>query len=58
MTAFEQGQTAFQRGVVKTPKATLNFLSNPYPVNSDAHREWQYGFDRAYFSNLETINAS
>lgn len=32
-------------------------LNNPFKVNSFLHREWQRGFDNAYFNNLEGVAA-
>lgn len=45
MRPFERGKRAFWKGDI----------SNPYPDDSIEHREWQYGFDRAYFNNLENV---
>jgi hypothetical protein len=47
MRPFEQGKRAFQLGV----------LNNPYREDSTEYREWQYGFDRQYFQNLERIKS-
>ena len=30
-------------------------LANPYPINTVKHREWQRGFNKAYFDNLEKV---
>lgn len=43
MKPTNEGRKAFRKGD----------LANPYPVNTDNHRDWQFGFDRAYFTNLE-----
>lgn len=47
MRPFERGKRAFWKGDI----------SNPYPDDSIEHREWQYGFDRQYFQNLERIKS-
>ena len=46
MKPFEQGWQAFKKGD----------LGNPYEVNTQPHRDWEFGFNKAYFSNLERIN--
>ena len=28
-------------------------ISNPYPDTTQAHREWQFGFNQAYFKNKD-----
>lgn len=45
---FEKGKRAFWNGQI----------GNPYPADSVEHREWQYGFDRAYFNNLQMREAA
>lgn len=40
---FEQGYYAFQRG----------WIANNYTPSSIKGKEWQRGFDRAYFDNLD-----
>ena len=42
---FGQGYYAFSRG----------WLGNQYPADSMAGKEWQRGFDAAYFDNLAKI---
>lgn len=43
---FEQGYKAFRHG----------WLVNQYDPVSVAGKEWQRGFDRAYFDNLDRYN--
>ena len=42
---FQQGYYAFSRG----------WLSNQYNFETMAGKEWQRGWDRAYFDNLSRI---
>lgn len=42
---YGQGYYAFSRG----------WLSNQYDANTVAGKEWQRGWDRAYFDNLSRI---
>ena len=44
----QQGYYAFTRG----------WLANQYNPASVAGKEWQRGFDRAYFDNLEKLNGN
>lgn len=30
-------------------------LDNPYPVNSKKHKDWEFGFNKAYFINLRKV---
>jgi hypothetical protein len=43
-TAYDMGKRAFYRGI----------LFSPYKRASVLNKEWQRGFDTAYFSNLTT----
>lgn len=45
MKPFDEGQRAFKKGQ----------LTNPYNPDTSRHRDWQWGFDRAYFDNLEKV---
>jgi hypothetical protein len=45
---FGQGHYAFSRG----------WLNNQYDPESVAGKEWQRGFDAAYFDNLSRITKS
>jgi len=41
----EEGRKAFKQGN----------LSNPYNDNSSKAKSWDFGFNRAYFENLEKV---
>jgi hypothetical protein len=43
---YNQGYYAFSRG----------WIGNQYPADSVAGKEWQRGWDRAYFDNLDKIS--
>lgn len=43
--AFGLGNHCFTRGK----------LNNPFKKNSVMYREWQRGFDTAYFNNLQRV---
>jgi hypothetical protein len=45
MKPYDEGQRAFKRGV----------LVNPYNPDTSRYRDWQFGFDRAYFGNLDKV---
>ena len=42
----EKGQRAFHRGK----------LANPYKPNTSFYKEWERGFNKAYFENLEKLS--
>lgn len=41
MNAFKEGLAAFKSGDI----------GNPYPPNTRLNRDFEYGFNKAYFSN-------
>lgn len=45
MNAFEQGYKDFGQGQ----------LSNPYKAGNQKARDWDFGFNKAYFRNLERV---
>ena len=45
MKPFNEGIKAFKEGR----------LGNPYRENTKDYRDWEFGFNKAYFSNLERI---
>jgi hypothetical protein len=45
MKPFDKGVDAFKKGK----------LGNPYRVNTSDHRDWEYGFNKAYFANLKRV---
>ena len=45
MNPYDEGQQSFRIGK----------LNNPYAVNSNNNRSWEYGFNTAYFSNLKKV---
>jgi|TARA_R110000824_G_scaffold2719_1_gene12497 hypothetical protein len=46
MNPYDEGQKSFKLGK----------LSNPYSINSNNNRSWEYGFNTAYFSNLKKVS--
>jgi hypothetical protein len=45
MNAFEQGYKDFGKGST----------TNPYTRDTPKHRDWEFGFNKAYFRNLERV---
>lgn len=45
MKQFEEGRSAFLTGQV----------GNPYPINTNKNREWERGWNKEYFLNLEKL---
>lgn len=48
LNPFEQGKKAFRQGMVE----------NPFELNSNDGKSWEYGFNKAYFYNLERLQGS
>lgn len=47
MKRFHEGKRAFYKGQ----------LDNPYEENTTAYRDWQNGFNSAYFENKKKLEA-
>lgn len=45
MNAFEQGYQDFAKGN----------LINPYNKDTPKHRDWEFGFNKAFFRNAERV---
>ena len=45
MNAFEQGYQDFGKGQT----------TNPYNTNTPKHRDWEFGFNKAFFRNAERV---
>lgn len=45
MKPYDEGERAFKRGN----------LVNPYNVDTARHKDWQFGWDQAYFLNLKKV---
>ena len=48
MNAFEQGYADFEKGQI----------TNPYTKGTPKYSDWDAGFNRAYFRNLERVRAN
>jgi hypothetical protein len=46
-------QSPFHRGL---KDFGLGNISNPYPKNTQDNRDWEFGFNKSYFTNLERLN--
>lgn len=47
-----EGANAFRKGTVGRTSVAL---TNPYNPNTQRNREWELGFNKAYFQNLEQV---
>ena len=45
MKPFDKGIEAFKKGKI----------GNPFRPNTSDHRDWEYGFNKAYFANLKKV---
>ena len=52
---FEDGYAAFSR-VVKRKSNFFHQVANPLKKGTTPYREWQRGWNAAYFENLEKLN--
>lgn len=46
-------QSPFHRGL---KDFGLGNISNPYAKNTQDNRDWEFGFNKSYFANLERLN--
>lgn len=46
-------QSPFHRGL---KDFGLGNISNPYTKNTQDNRDWEFGFNKSYFANLERLN--
>lgn len=53
MSAFKEGLRAFRRP--KKIKGYFMVPENPYEEGSNKSKEWELGFNKAYFQNLEKV---
>jgi len=53
---FQDGYEAFDMVTLKKGKGVYHTIANPMRKNTTAHREWQRGWNAAYFNNLEKLN--
>lgn len=50
----QKKQTPFVRGLKDFYQGNI---SDPYAPNTQDSRDWQFGFNKSYFANLERLNA-
>lgn len=53
---FEDGHRAFN--MVERRNGRFHQVSNPLRKNTTSYREWQRGWEAAYFENLEKLNGT
>ena len=53
---FEDGYAAFKHVQIYNNK--FHAVANPLKKNTTPYREWQRGWNTAYFKNLEKLNGS
>ena len=54
LECFESGYAAFNRVILR--KKYYHQLANPMKNGTTGHKEWQRGWNTAYFDNLEKLN--
>ena len=53
--AFEKGFTVFRRGIMDRKARHKNLVPNPFKSKTSSYREWERGFNAAYFEQLERV---
>lgn len=53
--AYEKGYTVFRRGIMDRLARYKNLVSNPFKSKTSSHREWERGFNAAYFEQLKRV---
>ena len=54
---MEKKQNAFRQGMKAFWSYDLYKEGNPYKKETPGHKDWERGFDKAYFSNRKKIDA-
>ena len=57
MLPIKQGAEAFKMGVKNYKEWAAGKNSNPYSPNTARHKDWELGYNRAYFDNLEKVKS-
>tara|TARA_X000001382_G_C3116005_1_gene161570 strand:+ start:595 stop:795 length:201 start_codon:yes stop_codon:yes gene_type:complete len=52
---YKEGYDAFSRVVIRKGKYH-HVVANPMKKNTTPYKEWQRGWEAAYFKNLEKLN--
>ena len=58
-TKFQDGYYAFRRVSTRKNKRfgeCHHQMANPFGADTTSHKEWQRGWEAAYFENLEKLN--
>ncbi len=56
--AFEKGFTVFRRGIMDRTARHKNLVPNPFKSKTSSYREWERGFNAAYFEQLERVRSN
>ena len=56
--AFEKGFTVFRRGIMDRKARHKNLVPNPFKSKTSSYREWERGFNAAYFEQLERVRSN
>ena len=55
MKAVKQGARAFRFPKFVTVDGHKLLKGNPYPEDTDEYRQWQQGYNEAYYKNLQVV---
>ena len=55
--AYEKGRAVFQRGIMDRRARYKNLVPNPFKSKTSSYREWERGFNAAYFEQRERVHS-
>jgi len=55
LTPYDKGFNVFWKGYMDKYPKYLNLKGNPYRKHTSGHREWERGFNAAYFKRLQRV---
>ena len=55
MKPFHEGRRAFRKPKFEQTEKGYILEGNPYEKNTKDHRDWEFGFNKGYYENLEKL---
>lgn len=55
MKPFHQGRKAFTKPKFTTINGFKVLKGNPYDEGTKDHRDWEFGYSKAYYENLKLV---
>lgn len=57
MKPFHEGQRAFRKPNFRQTKRGYILEGNPYEEDTKDYRDWEFGFSKAFYDNLEKVQS-